>query len=303
MKGHKLFIYVLIGSLFLMLSACGGGGGGGSAGNGELAIDITDARPLLPEGATEATNFWITISEVLAHGKGGWESLPLPQDPYTIDLLQFSDGITTELVPPVMLRSGKYTQIRLVLAEEGNEIRFDNDDNKKYPVVVPSENLKTDKNIIFNVPNGGAVDLVLDFDLSQSLVVTDDGLGTLSYKCKPVVHIVDTLEAATIYGEIRSGSFVDGNNAKVTVFYNSDPTSLTGVYEEYTVLDVVSESELEPTAFIIFWLVPNKDFDPPRGDYKVEIDYESDGTADYTSGPIYLGVGDEHNLGILPETP
>jgi len=297
MKLHRLLIYLLIASSFLMITACGGGG---SAGSGELAIDITDAKPLLPEGAT---NLWVTFTEVLAHrsGGGGWESLPMPQTPYTVDLLQFYDGDTTELVPPVILVSGKYTQIRLVVSKA--EIRFDNDDNEKYPVVIPPEHLKTDKNFDFDVENGGAVDILIDFDLSQSLVVTDDGSGTPSYKLKPVLHIVDFFEAATIYGEIRSESFVVGKNAKVTVFYYSDPGILGGVYEEYTVLEVVSESDSVPTGFRIFWLVPNEGFVPPRGDYKVEIDYESDGTTDYESDPIYLGVGADYNLGTLPEIP
>jgi hypothetical protein len=42
----------------------------------------------------------------------------------------------------------------------------------------------------------------------------------------------------------------------------------------------------------LYWLVPNKDFDPPRGDYKVEIDFDQDGTADFTESGIYLGIGD-----------
>ena len=67
-------------------------------------------------------------------------------------------------------------------------------------------------------------------------------------------------------------------------------------------LEVVSESDSVPTEFRIYWLVPNKDFDPPQ-DYKVEIDYESDGTPDYESDPIYLGEGEDYNLGTLPETP
>ncbi|PNX47569.1 MAG: hypothetical protein BV456_10815, partial [Thermoplasmata archaeon M8B2D] len=95
MKLHRLLIFITIAASFLMITACGGGGGGGSAGTGELAIDITDAKPLLPDGVT---NFYVTFTEVLAHGKGGWESLPLPQTPYTIDLLQFYDDNTTELV-------------------------------------------------------------------------------------------------------------------------------------------------------------------------------------------------------------
>jgi hypothetical protein len=285
MKVHKLFIYLLVAATFLMITACGGGGGGGSAGSGELAIDITDAKPLLPTGVT---NFFVTFTDVLAHrsGGGGWESLPMPQETYTIDLLQFHSGETTELVPPVILESGKYTQIRLVVSEAKLRI-VENDVTTEPPVEIPSENLKTDKNFDFNVEPGGAVDILIDFDLSQSLVVTYDGSGTPSYKLKPVLHIVDASEAATISGAIDNASFYGENNAIVTVFYNNiDPESPPGEdnYEEYTKVEV-SDSGLDSTEFSIFWLPPNVF----PNDYKVVI-VGSSGT--FEEPDIYLEIGD-----------
>jgi len=283
----KIFIFVFS---FLMIIACGGGGGGDSTGSGELAIDITDAKPMLPEGVT---NFWVTFTDVLVHKPGGgWISLPLTGDlpSNTIDLLQFQSGDTTELVPPVLLESGKYTQIRLVIESAG--IRFDSDlpTDLPTPVEIPSEHLKTDKNFIVEVDQSAA-DIVIDFDLSQSLVVTGPS-ETPSYKLKPVLHIVSASEAATISGAIDNASFIEGHNATVTVFV-SNP-EIPGVYEEYTKVEVPKSSTDDPTTgFRIYWLVPDKT-------YKVEIDYESDGTSDYSSDPIYLGVGDEKNLGTLP---
>ena len=256
MRFHKLFVCFLIVTSFLMITACGGGGGGDSIGYGDLAISLVDAKPLLPDGVT---NFTVTITEVLAHGKGGWESLEMPYTPYTIDLLQFRGYNTTELVPPVSLLSGKYTQIRLVLDEYGANISFDNG-NTSTPVVIPSENLKTDKDIIFNVPNGGSVDLVIDFDLSQSLVVTDDGTGILSYICKPVLHIVDYFEAASMTGIIADDSFTNfsTDTANITVLANGE------IYTE-----VIVDRNPNPAEFSIFWLVPNKD-------YTIEIDMNPD---------------------------
>ena len=119
------------------------------------------------------------------------------------------------------------------------------------------------------------MDLLIDFDLSQSLVVTDDGSGTLSYKLKPVLHIVDFFKAATISGEI-----VEGSDATVTVsVFNPDPAVQD--YEEYTKVDVVWESGTGATEFVIFWLVPNEGLIPPR-DYKVEIDVDKDDTVNYS---------------------
>ena len=49
MKLYRLLIFLTIASSFLMITACGGGGGG-SIEYGEIAMHITDAKPLLPEG-------------------------------------------------------------------------------------------------------------------------------------------------------------------------------------------------------------------------------------------------------------
>jgi hypothetical protein len=243
-----------------MITACGGGGGD-STGSGEVSMSITDAKPLLPDGVT---NLWVTFTEVLVHKSGGgWISLPLTGDlpSNTIDLLQFYDGKTTELVPPVLLEYGKYTQIRLVI--ESATIRFDNDSPgaPPTPVEIPSEHLKTDKNFIFDPQDPAAADIVIDFDLSKSLVVTDDGSGTLSYKLKPVLHIVEALEAATITGTITDEFFGSSNAATITVFSNGE------VYTKLTV-----EKSGVDVGFSIFWLVPDKS-------YRVEID--GDGSTDW----------------------
>jgi hypothetical protein len=228
-KFHRLLIFITIAASLLMITACGGGGGGDSIGYGDLAISLVDAKPLLPDGVT---NFTVTITEVLAHGKGGWESLEMPYTPYT------------------------------------------------------SENLKTDKDIIFNVPNGGSVDLVIDFDLSQSLVVTDDGTGTLSYICKPVLHIVDYFEAASMTGIIADDSFTNfsTDTANITVLANGE------IYTE-----VIVDRNPNPAEFSIFWLVPNKD-------YTIEIDMNPDDELIPETIPVSgddLGSGIEKDLGSI----
>jgi hypothetical protein len=286
MKVLKLGAWIILSLSILIFTACGGGGGG-SVGFGEVSMDITDAKPLLPEGTT---NLWVTITEVLAHKSGGgWMSLPLPESPYTIDLLFFSDGFTTELVPPVSLELGKYTQIRLVVSHA--DISFDNSDTL-IPVEIPPGHLKTDKNFTFEIVGGGAVDLTVDFDLSQSIVVTGPS-ETPSYKLKPVLHIVDTFEAATIAGSIDNTFFISDFDAIVTVFvFNSD----NGLYEEYTKV-VVSQSDTSSTEFSIYWLAPNKD-------YRVEVNFGSplgpEYTKDIDSKDPNIGPGGIYPLNIVP---
>jgi len=236
----------------ILFSACGGGGGGGggTGSSGSLRVAITDAKPALPAGIVQVL---VTIDEVSVHQSGGkWTSLPLTQTPFTIDLLQYSDGNTTQLVPQTTLTSGKYTQIRLgvqsamVVTDTGAQI----------PVEIPSGNLKTDKNFDFTVAGGGAVALTVDFDLSQSLVVT----GSDKYKLKPVLHIVSTAEAATITGSISAATFGADTETTIVVIQDTDNSGgLTPGDEEYTRL-IVTKGTTDPTAFSIYWLVPDQTY-------------------------------------------
>jgi hemin uptake protein HemP len=197
----------------------------------------------------------------------------MAQSPYTIDLLQFIDGNSTQLVPPVQLEPGKYTQIRLgviagtlVTAEEEEGV----------PLEVPSEYLKTDKNFDFHVDSGEAVDLMVDFDLSQSIKPKQDG-----YQLKPVLHLNETQRAAQIRGSIAASTFVD-SEAEVTVTHDG---------EEYTKLLVTRTDDVDPTEFSIFWLVPDNE-------YTVEVDgtihYEEEvASADLEPGEVHtLNLGE-----------
>lgn len=256
----KGLMWLIVLSSVMLLAACGGGGGSSSGGTGEVSMAITDAKPMLPEGVT---NLFVTIEEVLVHKPGrGWTSLPLVESPYTIDLLQFQDGNVTELVPPTKLKSGKYTQVRLVVSSA--EIFFDNESTtSKEPVTVPSDHLKTDKNFIFNVENDAAVDLIIHFDLSMSVVVTGTEPDP-SYQLKPVLHLFgDPLEAATIKGSIANSAFVGASEkATVTVIAESNQ-------ENYTIVEVSKSDTEDPAEFNIFWIVPYES-------YTVEIDLDQD---------------------------
>lgn len=248
MKRYFLFAILVCG---VFLSACGGGGGGGGgSSSGSLSVAITDAKPALPPGIAQV---FVTIDEVSVHKSGGkWISLSLAQTPFTIDLLQFTDGHTTQLVPQVKLTSGKYTQVRLGV--ESATIVTDTGDH--IPVEIASGDLKTDKNFDFEVTGGGAVALTIDFDLSQSLVVTGSG----KYKLKPVLHLVTTAEAATITGSIAAATYGAESQATVIVTQDNDNSgNLTLGDEEYTRL-VVAKGPSGPTAFSIYWLVPDQSY-------------------------------------------
>jgi hypothetical protein len=291
-KGITSLIVVLS---MMALAACGGSGGGeGTAGSGTMTVSITDAKPKLP---AEATNLWVTFEEFLVHKPGsGWISLPLVEDSYTIDLLQFQDGNTTDLVPPTKLEAGKYTQVRIVVSSA--EIRIVDEGppetTEDSTVDVPSGNLKTDKNFLFDVDEDAAVDLVVHFDLSKSLVVTGPAVNP-SYKLKPVLHLFeDPREAATIAGRIADSAFGEASEkATITVLADSND-------EKYTIVEVPKSDNGGPAEFSIFWLVPD-------ASYTVEIDLDQDDEIDcredisgddLPAGAIFeLNGGDPINIG------
>jgi hypothetical protein len=262
MKALKLLTSYCLVLFSVFAVACGGGGGSGDSGT--VAMSVTDAKPLLPENVT---NLFVAFSEVWVHKPGdGWIQLALAESPHVIDLLQFQDGNTTELVPPTRLDSGTYTQVRIVVdsammrfeikGEDGNLLKTED-----ITVEVPSDKLRTDTNFEFIVSGDSAADLVVHFDLSMSVVVSETASGP-SYKLKPVLHLFeDPLQAATIEGRIENTAFGDSDAAIIIVKDSSG--------EEFTRLEVPKSAAAESTSteFSIFWLVPDQY-------YTVEIDLD-----------------------------
>jgi hypothetical protein len=219
--------------------------------SGLVIIVITDAEPALPSGTEEV---WITVEEVLIHREGGgWVSLPLVQTPYTIDLLRFHSGNTTDLIRPVSLASGTYDRIRLVI---DNASVVSNGDT--YPITISPEESTIEKYFLFDLEDGGFADLTVDFDLSQSLGVAQSSLAP-SYELTPFLHINHTEEAAVISGEIAPVTFDDHSSreAIVAVFMDNDFSgNLTADDEEYTRIRVDRDSP----EFTIFWLIPGEGY-------------------------------------------
>jgi hypothetical protein len=237
-----------------LLAGCGGGDGS-SGGSGTVSMNITDAKPALPEEGVESVT--IKFDEVSVHKSGGgWTTLPVETSPLPseIDLYRFSDGSTTQFVPPVGLECGKYTQVRIGVTS--GIIRINGVDHN---LGIPSTNLKTDKNFEFDVPCGGAVNITVDFDLSQSIVLT----GTGVYQLKPVLHINETSKAAAVQGEINFDTAA--TQATVVVYWDKkgdgtleDPDPLDpNTDEEYTRILVEEEDSV---SFKVFWLVPERGY-------------------------------------------
>jgi hypothetical protein len=289
MKSLKAFGYIFLFFISSFFFACGGGGeGGSSTDTGSVAMSVTDAKPLLPENVS---NVFVTFSEVWVHKSGeGWIQLDLVETPYTIDLYQFNDGNTTELVPPSILSAGEYTQVRIVVSEAA--ITFDNGGSTEdVTLEIPSGNLKTDKNFTINVGDESAMDIVIHFDLSMSVIVSGSP-SNRKYSLKPVMHLFqDPLQAATLQGKIDYSFF--GDHEKVTIVVLADNIE-NGNQEEFTKVEVSRSADQTPTEFSIYWLVPNKSYEV-RIDLNIETD-NPDGECNETVTGDDLGPGETYDL-------
>ena len=262
MAKRLVVLYLLLfASLF---AGCGGSGGGATSDSGTVTLAVTDAKPLLPDSVE---NFFVEFSEVWVHKPGeGWIELPLVESPYTIDLLQFYDGFTTELVPPTKLSSGKYTQVRFVVSRASMGVSDGHGGITERVVEIPSENLKTDKNFTIELAPDTAMDLVAHFDLSKSVAVSGTAPDP-TYKLKPVLHLFDDpFTAAIIDGGISNSAFGDSGKATIVVIAESNG-------EKYTSVEITESTTADPTEYSIFWIAPNQA-------YTLLIDFNQDDTPD-----------------------
>lgn len=181
--------------ILAVLTACGGGGGDAPpAANGTLRLALTDA----PSCGFDAVN--VTVEKVRVHqsasagdGEAGWSEIAL-SPARRIDLLSLTNGVLDEL-GQTALPAGKYTQLRLVLAENGGSTPLA---NSVVPTGGTETALKTPSgqqsgvkaNVNIDVAANSLADFVIDFDACKS-VVTAGGSG--QYLLKPVVSVIPRL--------------------------------------------------------------------------------------------------------------
>ena len=181
------------------LAACGGGGsdagapGGGDSpignGNGTLRVLLTDAP------ACGFDNVFVTVDRVRVHQDGGaadtatgWREITL-DPPRRIDLLTLGNGLLTEL-GRTTLPAGRYTQLRLVLAENATA-------NPMANAVKPTGGAETALStpsaqqsglklpVAIDVAANRQADFVIDFDACESVVRAGNSGNTI---LKPVLR-------------------------------------------------------------------------------------------------------------------
>ena len=197
-----------------LLAACGGGGGGGSSGTeGALSVRLTDGQ------SCTYKQVFVTIEKVRVHRSAsaedtdsGWEELVLAT-PLRVDLMTLRNGVFENL-GTLPLEAGDYSQVRLVLAENGGSAPYENqltlEDDSVVALSTPSAQQSGLKlNVHMSIAAGETAELVLDFDPCQS-VVRRGNSG--HYNLKPVVTGYFE-EVSAIRGTAAPGAFVSAQVA------------------------------------------------------------------------------------------
>lgn len=173
------------------LAACGGGGGGEGGSTGTLRLALTDA----PSCGFDAVH--VTVQKVRVHqsstagdNDAGWSEIVL-NPARRVDLLSLTNGVLMEL-GQIPLPTGKYTQMRLVLADNNTSQPLA---NAVSPTGASEVALKTPSgqqsgvktNINIDIAENKMADFVLDFDACKSVVQAG---ASGQYLLKPVVSVI-----------------------------------------------------------------------------------------------------------------
>ena len=278
------FAWAALTAAALSLTSCGGADGGiGGTGTavGTLRLSITDA----PACGYDEVN--VTIEKLRVHKLAGaldtdtgWSDIVLTPAK-RIDLLTLRNGVL-EGLGQTQLPAGKYTQLRLVLAANGNAAPWPNS-------VIPSGGAETaldtpsaqqsglKLNVDIDVPAGKLADFVLDFDACKSIVKAGN---SGKYNLKPVFSVMPLLVDAGL----RVAGFVDpliAGGASVSLQFGGVPVKATA-----------------PNLDGSFLLSP-----VPAGTYDLVVTAPGRVTAVMTGVPVVSGTPTAVNSSVLAIAP
>lgn len=174
-------------------------------GSGTISMKVAD-DPFPIEFVSRAE---ITVDKIEMRNKSeansdnGSKYYVILEEPITINLINYRNGLTAEL-PNAVVSAGSYDQIRLYVSDA--EIELTN--GATYDLTVPSgasSGLKVFINPALQVNADVTYDVLLDVDLTKSFVVQGNGdtpAGINGFHFKPVIRAINLSNAGTIYGSV-----------------------------------------------------------------------------------------------------
>ncbi len=158
--------------------------------DGRLRLYLTDSPSSLDSVV-------ICVSRVEIHKSGsdstsGW--FVINDSTRFFDLLQLRNGASAVLGDS-SLSPGHYTQIRLIITDGSYVV----DNGIRYDLTIPS-GYQTGLKLIheFTIEPGALYELMLDFNVDRSIIITGNG----QYKLKPTVRVIPMIISGSISGMV-----------------------------------------------------------------------------------------------------
>jgi uncharacterized protein DUF4382 len=217
--------------LVALIGACGGGGDSPGMAQGTLGVSLTDSACGFEEVNVTVRRVRVHRSSSASDTEGGWTDIAL-NPPRKINLVNLTNGVL-ESLGQTLLAAGHYTQLRLVLDPNSGAGLA----NSVVPMGGVAAGLATPSGVQsgiklineFDVPAGGQVDVVLDFDACKSVVARGDG----TFALKPVIKVVPFVlngingfvDAALLAGNVMVTAQQNGEVVQATA-----PNTQTGEF-------------------------------------------------------------------------
>lgn len=185
------FLFTLIGISALLITSCQKDSDFDEKTTGTLHLSITDA----PIDAYDITGVFITFTGIEYNQDNTWIVLEEFDGPVTLNLLELTDGISTQM-GSFELPAGTITQLRFMLdapemgngshANPGCYLEFG--DGTSEPLFVPSGGQSGYKAVgEFTIPANGDIYITADFDVRKSVVVAGN---SGKFLLKPTIRLV-----------------------------------------------------------------------------------------------------------------
>ena len=257
-----------------------------TAGDPTITVKLVDAPGDYKAVNVEVVDVMIKMNDD-SDDDSGWISLEAENE--TVNLLDFTGGVSKVLVDRFPIPAGTLTQMRLVLGD-GNTITIENDQevDEEFELKTPSaqqSGLKLKTNAV--IEEGFTYDFVLDFDVEKSIVMSGDSDNII---LKPVLNLSTEVSSGIIEGTVTPSDVP--SQASVLVDDKGTPE---------TEDDFVISALTDETGAFALWGVPAGTYEVVVTPLDEESDYGSASVTDVvvTNGEITT-ISDPIELMLQP---